>query len=848
MLAFENILSPQIYQMIRKANLSGIILICILLLKTSCSHIAFWKSDKYEEIAQAERTLIAAIDSILVIDPATDPKRYSEVRNKFENALKNYLIVTDKRDRSIVHMDYQGGTVIIPVRRIDHIGDQVEFIHTETARAFWQRVGPEFRGEIIDVAAIHIGEERTKIAALFTDSLVVLPSYLREDTVLSISIHERYKKSVRSRIPAGIMNTEETRVYFSTVQADTSFMFDVEGDNDSLVVNPFPQNIKPITGRPYFEYYGNEQPGQIATIRSMRDHERNVLIDDNGIMSVRSAVLDTLFWKSERPWGRRLFKISENSFAVTNHDDNVFIVFELRGDTVTVKGVSPEFHSTVGAVTHTELMGNNGYIVSITTGGQKTDRYSQLYFVPDTLMRWQDEMNAPLPEYPDYDANVTLIDNYGDIFDMTYLPWELHPYVRHNVYEALLTADELGTYSYNLISAIQPDENYMQWDITVQPDIKFSNGTILDANHVKAAWLRNFEECDIIECGMQWLSQVIDSIEIIDSLNMRVILTSSRPNFKKHLTGPCFHIVKISDDNEFPVGTGPFTIKDRNRDRIILKRNPYYRHGEAFLNEITILLRQTNTIEFVTGNAKSGALLRQPREIDFFEAIDALQSRKGKQKKIYFLALNPTSELLSSIDARSRIINTYDRQAVLTVVTGARSEIATSFFTETENQSYHPDGSSSRSFSNPLRIFYYARDPVAEQIAQRLAVRLQQEGIPARPPEGLERDRWRIIRNSRQYDILVDSMLPYFESPSYNLYELLHRGYIFDDELETRFQALLKANGDDEATDLEVYLHQNKYLYPLIRTPFYMVYPRELYDLDFRGNIILDFSGAWYPK
>ncbi len=814
----------------------------------SCSQLAFWKSAAEEEIIRAEEYLAGTIDTLMRLDPAVDTDEYLQARSKFEEALERYMLVAGKADRSIIHLDFKGTNIIIPVHRLDHFDDQIELLQTRTAQTLWQRIGPVFRDEIVDLAAIHDDNSIVTLAALFTDSLVVFPPTGSDDDPQSIKIPSRNLKDIRSRIPSGLMETRRDEIYFITAHSDTSFRFTIRDETTTPAAHWYPFDIQSVTGRPYFEYVHDGNMKNILSVKQHDENDRYVILDDRGKLHLYSNNDNSSLYTSEQPLGNRLFKINGEKFAITRPDENSFVLAELYSDTVHIKGLSPQFYGTVGAVTYAELSGIRGYIVGVTTGNDFTGRYSQLYFVPEQMIQWREVRDISPPLFPDYNARFVMVDHLGNIFDASEIQDDLHPFVHPNVYETLLLRDANGELVYNLASSIQPDMMQKRWSISLKEGVRFSDGSILDANMVRDAWFDNMKKCNESACVMKWVSEKVDTIEVVDSLQLIINLDLPLPNFKEHLTANCFQITKIHEEEPWPIGTGAYMVTESSSRQITLRRNPYYHRGESFLEEIVIMISSDDVIEYVTQHEKTGAFIRQPRYIDFFGAIDALQKLKAQSQKIYFLALNPDSPRLTSTNARSRVIQTIGREALVTVVTEARTEIATSFFSDIDISMEKPDNDRSNLASNSLRILYLAQDPVAEQIAQRLSVRLQQVGIQVRRPEGLSRGRFQQVRNDQGYDILVDSYLPFFSSSAYNLYDLLQRGYIFDEVLEEQAAALITPAGAAEIARIEEYAAEQYYLYPLLRTSMYAVTPVTLYEVDYAGRILLNFSEAWFPK
>jgi len=814
----------------------------------SCSQLMFWKSVSKEEIRQAEEYLVETIDALVEIDPADDPEKYHENRVVFERALAAYLAATGKHDRSLVHIDYRGANILIPVRRIGYHDDFVEVILADTVSQMWQSVGPVFRDDIVDITVIQENESYF-VATLFPDSLAAFSINDPESTLLIFNIPSDYRGDIRSQKPAGMIERDNNnKLYFITTHLNTACKLDI---NEHPVEYEYPIAISPVAGMPYFSY-GHEGINNIFAVRKIADDDRTILLDNRGFLYLKSNDDDTFIWRSERSWGDRLFRVDDNRFAVSHPYENLFVLFEVQPDRIDVKGVSPRFYGSIGAVAGIVLADRKGFLVSITTGKQSVNRYSRLYFVPEDFIRWRDPEVIPQPLFPDYDSHFVVADNIGYIFDRAYIEGNLSQVAWNNIYETLMRYSSDGEPEYNLATSITSDEDRRQWTVHLKPDIRFSNGTYLSSGIVRSSWKRNFEECSKNVCPLNWLSENIENIQIVDDLTFIIYLDRSLPNFLEHLTAPCFQIAKESDTSRWPLGTGPYVITDTDRPHsprsVSGSRNPFYHGGLPPFVEVIFIERRTNIIDYLVNRVDAGALVRNPRVVDFFGGIDDFKELKAGNRAIYFLALNPGSPRLRSGDSRDRIINAFERQAVETVVTEARSELAVSFFNKIEIHEREVRNSSTLPGENSLRMYYARQDPVAEQIAQRLAVRLQQAGISAQPPTGLSLERMRQIRINGHYDILIDSFLPGFLSTAYNMYDLLHRGFLFDEHLKQMSEELLLSEGDNNVAAIEQYLEEQRYLYTLIRTSLHAIVPRKLNDVEYPDVLVLDLSRAWFPK
>lgn len=817
----------------------------------SCSQLMFWRSVSKEEIRNAEEQLIQRIEALLESDPEIDPGNYHDNRVAFERALAAYIAITGKRDRSIIHVDYKGANVIIPVRRIGYYDDLVEGLLADTVGTIWRNVGPVFRDEIIDITTIK-RREGYVVAALFSDSIAFFPINDYKSTSSVLHFPRENIKNIRSQKPAGIIDRDsDNKYYFLTTHLDTVFKIDALDSNELAVEYEYPVALSPVAGRSYF-LYNREGITHAFSVRDIADDDRTIVLDNRGFLYLKANEDESIIWRSDRSWGDRLFRLEDKKFAVSHPYDNRFMLFEVQPERIDYKGLSPRFHGRVGAITGIMLAGRNGYLASITTEKRNASRYSQLHFVPEEFVRWHDPETISQPVFPDYDSRLVIADNIGDIFDRAHIERNLSQVVWNNIYETMFRYNAIGDLEHNLAASISSDENQRQWTVQLKPDVRFSDGTYLSAEIVRDAWMRNFDVCEKKGCTLRWLSINIDDIRIIDNHTFEIHLDRALPNFPEHLTAPCFQVAKESDQGQWLIGTGPYIITDADRPQsprsVVSIRNPFFHGGLPMFEEVIFIDRRANIIDYLVDRSDAGALLRNPRAIDFFRGIDDYREVKAKNESIYFLALNPGSPRLRSLDSRKRIVNAFERQAVVTVVTEARSELAVSFFKNPESYEKTVFPRSTLPGGNSLRIYYTRQDPVAEQIALRFAVRLQQEGIAAQSPTGLSMERLQQIRAAGQYDILIDSFLPRFSSDVYNMYDLLQRGYLFDEYLNQKADTLLVTEGDETILEIEQYLVDQRYLYTLIRTSLYAIVPRELNDIEYLDLLTLDLSRAWFPN
>ena len=183
------------------------------------------------------------------------------------------------------------------------------------------------------------------------------------------------------------------------------------------------------------------------------------------------------------------------------------------------------------------------------------------------------------------------------------LPHELIPGVYHSysemqiysqVYEPLLQlSDDYKTILPNLAESWSYSSGNLHLTIRLKPDIIFHDQRRLDS---RAA----------IHC-IEWIQRTcpeslylsnIDSVFILDSLTFRMVLKKPDARFLYFLTTG-YGIVLFSPHDtgsahdqhvSFPAGTGPFRVKTRKDDRIILQKFGLYRNSSGNMAELVFRL------------------------------------------------------------------------------------------------------------------------------------------------------------------------------------------------------------------------------------------------------------------
>jgi peptide/nickel transport system substrate-binding protein len=201
------------------------------------------------------------------------------------------------------------------------------------------------------------------------------------------------------------------------------------------------------------------------------------------------------------------------------------------------------------------------------------------------------------------------------------------------------------------------------WDFTpggysltlhLRPDVKFSDGSPVDATAVKAAILHNKTS------PLRTSLEVIKSITVVNPLTVTLNLNSPTPadllyafnDLDGMIADPAGH--SLAKD---PVGSGPYTLVSANPSDIILKKNPNYWNAAAY---------QPGEIEFVqvaTGPPSVAALEAGTIDMTQFQP-ESLATVKADSALGY--AIQPSHEFLTvqfRLDA-APVNNPLVRQAI----------------------------------------------------------------------------------------------------------------------------------------------------------------------------------------
>lgn len=152
------------------------------------------------------------------------------------------------------------------------------------------------------------------------------------------------------------------------------------------------------------------------------------------------------------------------------------------------------------------------------------------------------------------------------------------------------------------------NDNYDEYTFNLRDGVKFSDGTLMTAYDVKASWMRSIQAKNAFIYLFELIQGVsaytagegsMDDIQIIviNESVLKVVLKEPAPYFLSTITHPAFSVTSQSQlekedwtgDAKNIVFSGPFVVKEKNEEHLILKKNDYFWDKESiYFDEIDI--------------------------------------------------------------------------------------------------------------------------------------------------------------------------------------------------------------------------------------------------------------------
>ncbi len=156
-----------------------------------------------------------------------------------------------------------------------------------------------------------------------------------------------------------------------------------------------------------------------------------------------------------------------------------------------------------------------------------------------------------------------------------------------NLFDTLTTVDQAGDLFPGLATAWEVNDAATEFTFTLRDDVRFHDGTPLDAAAVKNAFDRIVAAESATPAGT--ILAGYDSAEVVDDQTLTITFSDPKPTFIRDLAQPWMGIPApgpAADENfgQNPIGSGPFVFVEwAPQDRLVLAKNPDYAWGPSFL-------------------------------------------------------------------------------------------------------------------------------------------------------------------------------------------------------------------------------------------------------------------------
>ena len=239
-----------------------------------------------------------------------------------------------------------------------------------------------------------------------------------------------------------------------------------------------------------------------------------------------------------------------------------------------------------------------------------------------------------------------------------------------NVFEGLTRFAADGAIVPGLAKDWEVSDDGLIYTFTLQPDVTFHDGTIMDAEDVKFSLDRIL--ADDSANAQKALYASIDSVDIIDPLTVQMTLTEPTGNMLFNLAwGDAVIVAAESIDGikQNPVGTGAFRFDEWvQSDRIELVRNEAYWGTPAKLERATFKFISDPTAAFAAVMAEDVDFFFSfpaPENLPQFEADPRFQVLVGSTEGETILSTNNKMPPFDQLEVRQAVAHAIDRSAII---------------------------------------------------------------------------------------------------------------------------------------------------------------------------------------
>lgn len=260
------------------------------------------------------------------------------------------------------------------------------------------------------------------------------------------------------------------------------------------------------------------------------------------------------------------------------------------------------------------------------------------------------------------------VTSFADTLEPTeqYFSWVVS---RYGVGETLVRFDEEGELNPCLAENWEVSEDELVWTFKIRESVKFSNGTDMTPEMVKASLERTYELSDRAITFFEAAS--ID----VDGQNLKITTTEPVANVPGSLADPLFLIVDTEADTdkfamEGPICTGPYAVESFSpTESCTVVKNEYYWDGEVPLDRVTLKCiddQTTRSMALQTGEIDVAYNLKVENLVDF-ENDENIQVMELDSLRSTFSFMNENGVLGDKV-LRQALIRGLDRETYCNVL------------------------------------------------------------------------------------------------------------------------------------------------------------------------------------
>ena len=210
----------------------------------------------------------------------------------------------------------------------------------------------------------------------------------------------------------------------------------------------------------------------------------------------------------------------------------------------------------------------------------------------------------------------------------------------------------------------------LTWKFSLRPEVKFHDGTDLDANDVKASFDRAIKNEN---SQLTTILDSIDKVEILDNKTLKITTKKPDPLLLQRLsTVLIFPSEQSGKDQIDPIGTGPYKFFSwKIGDRLILNRNDSYWGDKPKFPEVEMLMISDKS-------ARVGALVNNDADLLDFVPFDGVQNVLDQgfrtaeipSLEVQFLIFNTKSGIFADVENRNIFSLAIDSETLVKALGG----------------------------------------------------------------------------------------------------------------------------------------------------------------------------------